>query len=192
MKIEEHEIRIAEYYKILELVPGATDDDIKKAYRVKARLYHPDINPSPQAKDKFILATEAYEFLMAYNDKVIADEEAFIKAMNDWRKYRQDISRRRANVYSRSSYVKFKNSKLYKTTRIFDATGIIFSLIVSVMVIVYTIIGYTYRLHHPLPGFEEPSVFVLIMLLTMGMLFFVFSIIYLKAYMETSKKNKKK
>jgi hypothetical protein len=179
-----------DYYKILGLPSTATTDEIKKAYRRKARLYHPDINPSPDAKDMFICITEAYEFLITNHDKIKSDEQAYNEAMEDWRKYRQDRSRKKATVYARTSYGKFKNTKFYKTTRIFDSTSIIFSFVVSIMVLVYTVYGYFFRLHHPIPGLEKPSIFSFIMLLVLGMIFFAVSFIYLKAYLETNRKKK--
>lgn len=182
---------IIDYYEILGLPINSSIEDIKKAYRRKARLYHPDINPAPDAKDKFISVTEAYEFLIANHDKIKSDEDAYNQAMEDWRKYRQDRSRKKATVYAGSSYVTFKNTKFYKTTRIFDRTSIIFSFIVSIMVMVYTIFGYIYRLRHPIPGLDKPSIFAFIMLLILSMIFFVVSFIYLRAYQETSRKTKK-
>lgn len=183
---------LSDYYQILGLPANSSVEEIKKAYRLKARMYHPDINPSPDAKDKFIMVTEAYEFLLANHDKLTDDDEAYWQAMEDWRKYRQDRSRQRARAYAQASYVRFKKTKFYKTTRIFDGTTIIFSLIISIMVIVYTIIGYAFRLKHPIPNLGKPSVFSFLMLLILGMFFFVVSLIYLKAYLETSKKHKQK
>ena len=183
---------ITDYYKILDLPINSTIDEIKKAYRKKARLYHPDINPAPDAKDHFIIITEAYEFLIANHEKIQSDDQAYEKAMEDWRKYRQDRSRKRATVYARSSYETFKNTKFYKTTRIFDGTSIIFSFAVSIMVLIYTIYGYNFRLKHPIPGMEKPSFFAFVMLLFLGMIFFVVSFIYLRAYQETNRKRKKK
>jgi formate hydrogenlyase subunit 3/multisubunit Na+/H+ antiporter MnhD subunit len=112
--------------------------------------------------------------------------------MEDWRKYRQYRSRKRASAYARTSYGAFKNTRFYKTTRIFDGTTIIFSFVISIIVLISTIYGYFYRLKHPIPGLEKPSVFAFIMLLLLGMIFFVVSFIYLKAYQETSKKYNKK
>jgi DnaJ domain len=183
---------ITDYYKILDLPLNSTIDEIKKAYRKKARLYHPDINPAPDAKDHFIFITEAYEFLIANHEKIQSDDQAYEKAMEDWRKYRQDRSRKRATVYARTSYGTFKNTKFYKTTRIFDGTSIIFSFAVSIMVLIYTIYGYNFRLKHPIPGMEKPSFFAFIMLLFLGMIFFLVSFIYLRAYQETNRKRKKK
>ncbi|MGD0755890.1 MAG: DnaJ domain-containing protein [Bacteroidales bacterium] len=183
---------ITDYYEILGLQSNSTIEEIKKAYRKKARLYHPDINPAPDAKDHFISITEAYDFLIANHEKINTDDQAYQQAMEDWRKYRQDRSRKRATVYARSSYGTFKSTNFYKTTRIFDGTTIIFSFVISIMVLSYTVYGYIFRLRHPIPGLEKPSVFAFIMLLSIGMLFFVVSFIYLRAYQETAKKRKKK
>jgi hypothetical protein len=183
---------LTDYYEILGLQSNSTIEEIKKAYRKKARLYHPDINPAPDAKDHFISITEAYDFLIANHEKIKTDDQAYQQAMEDWRKYRQDRSRKRASVYARSSYGTFKNTNFYKTTRIFDGTTIIFSFAVSIMVLGYTVYGYIFRLKHPIPGLEKPSVFAFIMLLSLGMIFFVVSFIYLRAYQETAKKRKKK
>lgn len=183
---------VTDYYEILGLPVNSSVEEIKKAYRRKARLYHPDINPSPNAKDLFISITEAYEFLLANHEKIKSDDQAYQQAMEDWRKYRQDRSRKRATAYARTSYSNFKNTRLYKTTRIFDGTTIIFSFLISIMVLIYTVYGYAFRLRHPIPGLEKPSVFTFIMLLLLGMFFFVVSFIYLKAYQESYKKQKKK
>jgi hypothetical protein len=56
---------MADYYSILGLPQGASKDAVKKAYRRLAMQYHPDKNPSPDAKQKFILLTEAYDGLMS-------------------------------------------------------------------------------------------------------------------------------
>jgi hypothetical protein len=51
-------------YSILGLSKGASKDTIRKAYRKLAFEYHPDKNPSPEAKQQFIRITEAYDALM--------------------------------------------------------------------------------------------------------------------------------
>ena len=52
-----------EYYSILELTESAMLDEVKKKYRELAKCYHPDLNKSPDAQQKFILVTEAYEIV---------------------------------------------------------------------------------------------------------------------------------
>jgi DnaJ-class molecular chaperone len=137
----QHIFTASDYYKILDLPADSSIAEIKRAYRKKARLYHPDINHSPDAKDMFIGMTEAYEFLLAYHDKIKSDEQEYFKAMEEWRKYRQFRSRKRANAYARKPYSTFKNSKIYRTTRIFDGTTILFSFGISVLVLIYTVYG---------------------------------------------------
>lgn len=178
---------IKDYYDILGLPVNAGIDDIKKAYRQKAYQYHPDINHSPEAKDKFIYATEAYEFLITYLNKPRVDEQAYNQAMEDWRKYRQDRSRKRASSYARTSYYNFKKSQLYRTTRVFEGTRTIYSFVISILILTYTILGYTYRLHHPWNG-EKPSVVSFILLLSLGLLFLVFSFGYLRSWIKASRK----
>ncbi|KAM4747247.1 dnaJ homolog subfamily B member 1 [Rhinophrynus dorsalis] len=52
-----------DYYKILGIARGASDDDIKKAYRKQALKYHPDKNKDPGAEEKFKEIAEAYDVL---------------------------------------------------------------------------------------------------------------------------------
>lgn len=55
---------IADCYRLLELNSGATLVEIKASYRRLARQYHPDINPSDAAKEKFIALSDAYKLLI--------------------------------------------------------------------------------------------------------------------------------
>src|SRR5690348_12231046 len=53
-----------DYYEILGVDRGASDSDIKRAFRRLARELHPDVNDhDPEAEEKFKEAAEAYEVL---------------------------------------------------------------------------------------------------------------------------------
>ncbi|MGD9970992.1 MAG: molecular chaperone DnaJ [Sulfuricurvum sp.] len=62
------------YYEILEVSRSANGDEIKKAYRKMAKLYHPDRNPDdPEAEHKFKLCNEAYQVLSDEKQRSIYD-----------------------------------------------------------------------------------------------------------------------
>ena len=65
---------MSNYYKILNLKKGATDKEIKKAYRKLAVKFHPDKNSSPEAEEKFKEISEAYTVLSDPEKKLRYDK----------------------------------------------------------------------------------------------------------------------
>jgi len=51
------------HYEVLGLPPTATAEQIKKKYRELARLFHPDVNSSPDAEQKILSVNQAYRVL---------------------------------------------------------------------------------------------------------------------------------
>ncbi len=62
-----------DYYEVLGVSKDADADTIKKAYRTLAKKYHPDINKSPDAPEKFKEVQEAYEVLSDETKKNLYD-----------------------------------------------------------------------------------------------------------------------
>nr|CAD2172244.1 unnamed protein product [Meloidogyne enterolobii] len=63
-----------DYYRILGISKGASDDEIKKAYRKMALKYHPDKNKEAGAEAKFKEIAEAYDVLSDSKKKEVYDK----------------------------------------------------------------------------------------------------------------------
>ncbi len=67
-----------DYYEVLGISKGASDDEIKKAHRKLAKKYHPDLNKdNPEAAEKFKELNEAYEVLSDKDKRAKYDQFGF-------------------------------------------------------------------------------------------------------------------
>ncbi|KAJ1385917.1 DnaJ domain containing protein [Sesbania bispinosa] len=65
-----------DYYKVLQVDRGASDDDLKKAYRKLAMKWHPDKNPNnkKESEAKFKQISEAYDVLSDPQKRAVYDQ----------------------------------------------------------------------------------------------------------------------
>ena len=63
-----------DYYEVLGLSKGASDEEIKRAFRKLAKQYHPDVNKEPGAEEKFKEIGEAYAILSDPQKKAQYDQ----------------------------------------------------------------------------------------------------------------------
>lgn len=62
-----------DYYEVLGVKRGASEDEIRRAYRELARKYHPDVNKSSDAQAKFTEIQEAYDVLSDQQKRTLYD-----------------------------------------------------------------------------------------------------------------------
>jgi len=89
-------------YDILGLKPGATDDDIRLAFRALAKQHHPDLNPGDKdAEDRFKAITTAHDLLVGKN--IESDPREF--NLSDSHAYAAELERRLRERRLREGYV---------------------------------------------------------------------------------------
>ncbi len=97
-----------DYYAVLCVSPAARQDEIKTAFRKAALKWHPDKNPSPQARHRFMEAYEAYEILADPWKRKIYDGQREVSGgvnpeYDEWAR----SARNRARHYTEVSYEEF-------------------------------------------------------------------------------------
>ena len=176
------------YLKILGLERGASLNQIKTAFRRKARLYHPDLNKNKNASDIFIAVNEAYEYL-SEQEKAGKNRSARKEEIIDaWKDYRREQAKKRAYVNSRVRYREFTKSRVYRTSMILNKAQIIASLSVSIFITSMAIFGYIQGLKMVDKGYDPPRVIDFILLLLIGCVFFTVSLAHLLAYNKNKNK----
>ncbi|MBU0763160.1 MAG: molecular chaperone DnaJ [Candidatus Altiarchaeota archaeon] len=63
-----------DYYEVLGISKGASEKEVKKAYRQLAKQFHPDVNKAPDAEAKFKEVSEAYEVLTDQQKRATYDQ----------------------------------------------------------------------------------------------------------------------
>jgi curved DNA-binding protein CbpA len=179
---------VTDYYRLLGLREDCSVDEVKRAYRTKARLYHPDLNHSPDAHSLFILVTEAYEYLINHPGNRNKRGEVKSEYIREWEEIRRQQARARAAYYSRIKFEEFTRSKTYKTTRIFDGTAIIYALVISLMIVFFDIYSYSLKMSMATSEEEEPSLVFMILLLIVGITFFAFAYLHLLSFINSKRK----
>ena len=140
---------LEEYYRILGVTDAAGLSEIKRAFRVRAKELHPDLNKNPNAHQQFILLNEAYEYLVNLKTGKIFENNSTstkkYKTYERWQDNEAERARHRAEYYANKKYSDFTESAQYKKmTSVNAAIGrialvfVIFVLVVIPIVLTIT------------------------------------------------------
>ena len=160
--------RLKNYFQILGLNAGATEDEIRKAFRSLVKQYHPDLNKAPEAPSKFMEIHEAYEFLTdasrreshenslkrkrGLSDEQLHQREVIYKR---WVQQQQELAKRRAAYYAERDFDSYKKSGWYTA---FKAANLLYNLAFLVFCIaVIAIPIYKYAADQELPPERQSS-----------------------------------
>lgn len=116
------------YHQILGVGPDASLEEIKRAYKRKAKELHPDYNPSPSAHEEFIKLNEAYVQLTSPQ-----------KENNNWdnpvSSERRAYAKEQARAYAKKRYEEFVNSQYYKEMMKLNEYGDILFYLMTILIV---------------------------------------------------------
>lgn len=74
-----------DFYKVLNVRPNATLAEIKRSYREKVKLLHPDLTGDPSNRDEFNEVVQAYRVLSDVRQRSIFDESFFVRIRRSYK-----------------------------------------------------------------------------------------------------------
>lgn len=119
---------MSEHFKILEVDDYVTVEELKIAFRRKAKLLHPDVNKSSTAQVDFIQVHQSYEYILkykfssSYNDK---SGKFFKESKHSDGSIKFDDSKsfKRAERYSKLKYKEYLKSNYYREYKDLEDTA---------------------------------------------------------------------
>lgn len=163
----------SKYYNILGLPNNATETEVRKRYRKLVMEYHPDRNDTPEANEKFLIVTLAYEILVGKRSAPATTASRSTQrhpAANEAEDLRQKQQRaqeararyqqyqREENLENERYYQKMTNGVKWKTIQFTSILGLVLSLmIISDYILPHhysedKVVGYNLNYAHGLGG----------------------------------------
>lgn len=121
---------MGDYYNLLGIHKGASEGDIRTAYRKQAKRYHPDVNKAPDAHAKFIMLQTAYETLIdshrrdRYDQRVnnYRTPNTSMDSYSEWLK----MQKAKAEFEAKMRYYEFiRNREKFRESRYYSLAKII-------------------------------------------------------------------
>ncbi|MFH1321140.1 MAG: J domain-containing protein [Bacteroidota bacterium] len=136
-----------DYYKILGVQRTATTEQIRTAYRERAKRFHPDVDRTPGANARFQLIGEAYQTLVDYRKKRQYDIKLKYGIETKPQFRNREYSKRYGRSYRRTPGTNYhydffrskKKPKKSKKTIYFDNTLFIIMVIIGAIALFFSI-----------------------------------------------------
>jgi hypothetical protein len=141
--------QIEHYFNLLGIPKKASLDDVKKAFRAKAKKIHPDRNPSLSAHSDFLELNEAFDFLSSFlkeNKQFGADESTLNNSYDNWEKTVKENVRKKVKEQARMSFQAYMNSEYFRSDTLIECffTHLIFLVTVFNLLILPIVLAYHY------------------------------------------------
>ncbi len=136
--------KASHYYSLLGIQENAGEREIKNAFRRMAKAYHPDINKSGEAHEKFVDINEAYSYLMNLHNSesaTMTSQAASDEHYRHWMERERQKARARAAQRARMKFKEFKQSSIYRTTSMLSLMLDYFLLILGGFIILAAFLG---------------------------------------------------
>ena len=175
------------YYHILGLDNGASEDEIRSAFRAKAKAFHPDVNPAPDAHERFLECQQAYAFLMDQTQRHNFDTMLRAEAISREELQRQEMiyklwvehQQRKARTRTAMESVRYDaegNPLKRKIWRRVNMAYNIAFLLLFLSVIVIPVQGYIKELN--LPESQQRSILFFLVPMIVGAIFLGYGYYY--------------
>lgn len=145
------------YLELLKLQANYSLSELKKAYRTQSKVYHPDLNKSPDAHEMFIRLREAFEYLhdLKTGKIVVAtqsSDSSYQEYSNeDYIRTRNEEAKARAEHFAQMRYDEFIEEDEFSAgvsfVRIFELGMLTFAIVIPIVLFVGMSIQYGW------PGF---------------------------------------
>lgn len=166
---------LADYYTLLDVKPGATAEDLKRAYRHKAKLYHPDTNNSPEAHIQFIRIKEAFDVLLkakgmeqyqkCYKPRYYHSRDPYFRSRHQ-HYYHQHYS---ASKDHHEGQAGTENIITGKTERVFIITMHLLFIGAGILILIFPLLTFLTRGFYPYYPILD-SVFAMIISMIVGLI----------------------
>lgn len=169
-------MKVTDYYRTLGVDFDASIKDIRNAYRLKAKKYHPDLNPSIKDSDSFIMVTEAYQYLLEKHkylkklNKILNDKESFDE---NWKAGKRRKAQQYARRHAQMKAEQFEKSYLYKSALLISSVYDYFIFVVGILAIILSIYGMITKIM--IGEFTVETIIVTVFSCILGFLFVFFT-----------------